>query len=90
MATIIYPSGIKTAVEPKNPKEGFSLEELYEIIETDMVEVISISKDSIMIMDEEGKLKGKDVNEEATLLAGVLPYDRIVGTVVVCKTNQFK
>lgn len=37
-----------------------------------------------MIIDDEGKLKDKPINIPATMLYGALPYDCIVGDVILC------
>lgn len=40
-----------------------------------------------MMVNEEGKLKGLDENPKATELADCLPFDVVVGPVVVVKTD---
>ena len=46
----------------------------------------------IMVMDEEGRLKDKDLNLRASLRyrRDVNPYDSVVGDVLICKTSQVK
>lgn len=41
-----------------------------------------------VICDEEGKLKGKPINKEATKLAGVAPYDVLVGDILFFKEGE--
>jgi hypothetical protein len=40
------------------------------------------------ICDEEGKLKRKPINDVATKMAGVLPYDVLVGDVLFFKEGE--
>jgi len=40
------------------------------------------------ICDEEGKLKGKPMNEEATRMSGLSPYDVLVGDVLFFKEGE--
>lgn len=46
--------------------EFVTIEELYKAINTDIVEVCYLSNNKMFILDEEGKLKGKVINEQAT------------------------
>lgn len=41
----------------------------------------------LMVMDEEGKNKGKSVNVTASLLSGLAPSDLIVGDVLIIKED---
>jgi hypothetical protein len=59
-----------------------TLEQLYGLIGTDMVERVVIQGKADGIIDEEGKLKGKPFNPIASALYNN-PHDRIVGTMVV-------
>lgn len=56
-------------VEPQNPKEGFTLGELYPLLSCTTIEVVSLPNGQIMIIDEEGKWAQKPRNERATKLA---------------------
>lgn len=88
-AVLIKTDGSKTDITPKNGSD-FSLEELYELIGCEMVEVVYLTDSGIMIIDEEGKQKKPIVmNRIATDIAN-LPGDIIVGNVVVCHTSMFK
>ena len=90
MATLYRVDGKTEEVEPRDKKKGFSLEELYKLIDTDMVEVVRSGK-AILIIDEEGKIKRKPRNNIATDLATHLgPGDFIVGDVLRCKKGEFK
>lgn len=82
---------VKT-VDPKNETD-FKLEELYEMLECDMIEVVPLKHDYIMIIDEEGKLKEKDFNSPATqVYHTAFPniHDVIVGHALVCHNNMLQ
>ncbi|WP_276977689.1 hypothetical protein [Flavobacterium filum] len=58
-------------VEPLN-KTDFTLQELYNLINTDIIQVLELYDGAIMIIDEEGKLKDDaKVNKLATQLYSV-------------------
>jgi len=54
--------------------------------------VISIHYGQIIVLDEEGKLKGKGRNNKATELYRLrrLTTDFMVGDVLVCNENEIK
>ena len=69
----------------KNP--NCTLEELYEIIGCDLVELVQIDADMVMVVDEEGKCK--DVQGAFTFIgSGMI----IAGTAIIlgCNGNRFK
>jgi hypothetical protein len=70
-------------ITPSN-KQSFTLGEL-KLFVKGHIEIISLKDGRLMILDEEGKLKHKKINELATFLAkDVLhPTDYIVGDVLV-------
>lgn len=88
MATLYYPDGtIIEDVEPENERKGFQLNELYKLLNCDMVEIVHLPNREIMIVDEEGWLKqNAEYNELASSIAGV----DIAGRALVCKAKQFK
>lgn len=90
MAQIIKSNGETKTVEPKNGTD-FKLEELQAIV-GGYIQIACLRDDEIMVMDDEGKLKEKDLNLQASLRyrRDVNPYDSIVGDVLICKTNQVK
>lgn len=90
MAQIIKSNGETKTVEPKNGTD-FKLEELQAIV-GGYVQIAYLRDDEIMVMDEEGRLKDKDLNLRASLRyrRDVNPYDSVVGDVLICKTNQVK
>ncbi len=58
-------------VVPQN-KTSFTLQELYKLIDTDLVEVVNLFDGTIMIIDEESKIKGNPVvNKLASQLFSV-------------------
>ena len=90
MAQIIKSNGETKTVEPKNGTD-FKLEELQAIV-GGYIQIAYLRDDEIMVMDDEGKLKEKDLNLQASLRyrRDVNPYDSIVGDVLICNTNQVK
>ena len=90
MAQIIKSNGETKTVEPKNGTD-FKLEDLQAIV-GGYIQIAYLRDDEIMVMDDEGKLKEKDLNLQASLRyrRDVNPYDSIVGDVLICKTNQVK
>ena len=90
MAQIIKSNGETKTVEPKNGTD-FKLEELQAIV-GGYVQIAYLRDDEIMVMDEEGRLKDKDLNLRASLRyrRDVNPYDSVLGDVLICKTNQVK
>ena len=51
------------------------------------IEIVFTKDDQLMVVNDEGKLNGLPINEEATKLVG---YDLIVGDVLVCASSQIK
>ena len=80
---LIKPDGTETEVT-----STFSLDEMYRILECDMVQMIHLADGRKMWMDEESKLKANppDANRKATVLlhaAGGMPWDIILGSVLI-------
>ena len=93
MAKLYKCDGTVKDVEPKNKKDGFGLQELYDLIGCDLVEYVNFSAEEIAICDEEGWLKpNPQRNEKANdYITGVSGDDwDICGNVVICKTEEFK
>lgn len=70
-AVLIRPDGTIEAVSPKG--EAFTLEELYELIGTDIVEFVrhpNPKLDLTFVVDEEGRLKESLANTLAWYLSG--------------------
>ena len=61
--------GIIIPINPIDPKKGFQLNELYTLLDCNLVEVVRLHDGRIMICDEEAKLVDDPIiNEEATRL----------------------
>ena len=88
MAQIIKVTGDTKQVEPQNGTD-FTLEELKSIV-GGYIQIAYLRDGEIMVIDEDGKLKGKDLNLQASLRyrRDVNPYDSVVGDVLICKTSQ--
>jgi hypothetical protein len=54
------------------------------------VAYLDVDSDHVMIIDEEGKLKHKPLNEEATKVYGRWPADFIVGHARVCAPGELR
>jgi hypothetical protein len=75
------------------PKPMNSFDPIYKMIDCDMVEVLRIGGGWVLLIDEDGKGKGKPINEAATVYAnraGLMPGDCIVGDAVLCKWSDLK
>lgn len=82
-AKLYKTDGTILEVVPSNGTD-FQLDELQEMVDG-LIEIVSAGKGKIMVIDEEGKLKPKPINNAATLIymqAGY--YDTIVGDALVC------
>lgn len=89
MAKILFGDGSTKEVEPLN-KTDFQLEELQKIV-GGYIEIIYLGKGLVMVIDEEGKLKNKLINSNATLIAlKQVGNDFIVGDALVCKQSEIK
>ena len=90
MARLIKTSGEIIEVSPKNGTD-FSLEELQEFV-GGYIEIVNIltgtPKGTIMVVNEEGKLRDLEINGVASAMVGF--RDIVVGDVLVCDNNQIK
>jgi len=84
---IIKANGRIQYIEPANGS-FFSLEELKKAIGGGWIEVVFLTPDRRMVVDEEGKLKGMPVNVVASRMYNA--NDSIVGDALVCHRNQIK
>lgn len=50
------------------------------------IEIVNLPNDMILVVDEEGAIKNKEINLKASFLYG----DRIFGDVVFCKNDEVK
>lgn len=92
-AILLTADGKRQLVEPTNGKD-FQLDQLYQLLSCEMIEIVRLPDSDIMIIDEEGKLRQKPPNMQASLLAwgagSVAVTDIIVGDALVCHTTQLK
>ena len=92
-ARLLKASGEVMEIEPKNGTD-FTLEELYEHLQCRLVEIITLNKDDIMVIDEEGKWTSKGVNVNATKCAqenqAIMFWDYIVGHAIICNRKMVK
>lgn len=97
-ARLIKVDGTEADIVPINGKT-FTLEELYKLIDCEIIETVPIQhygdKGMLIILDETGKvvLPSKKYNTLATTLfldGREGSGDYIVGDVVVCHKSQFK
>lgn len=84
------PRGIRN-VKPRNG-ETFELEELYELLEVDMIEIVPSSNGrQLVVIDEEGKLKQNPiVNGLASIACFPGGRDMIVGNALICNPNEIE
>lgn len=91
-ASLIRTDGCGELIVPENEKD-FSLEEIQRYV-GGYIEIVYLNGDMIMVVNEEGKIMGMDINPVATFIAhdnnSIPAYDYIVGNVVVCKRSMLK
>lgn len=87
MATLIEWNGKETELRPKNASQGFTLRELYKLIDCDLVEIVSLADGRLMVVDEMGRIRvpRPPVNVKATKIyqEGRATGLAIVGSVIV-------
>lgn len=91
MAKLYRVNGQIEDVKPANGSD-FTLEELYALVDTNMVETLPTNDGRIMVICEEGKLRGKEENARATLLTVNVTAgdDMIVGNALVCDQGELQ
>lgn len=87
MATIYRVDGTTEKVEPENKKKGFTLKELYKHTNSETVQILYLSGNQIMVVDEEGLYNSKEYNFTASEMS---QCPNIVGDVLVCKNSEVK
>lgn len=66
---LIKTDGTVTDILPENPRKGFSLKEVYRLLNCNIVQVVELADERIMILDEDGKsVKEPIVNWKATTM----------------------
>lgn len=89
MATYINTNGLERNVTPKDGNK-FSLEELQNLV-GGYIERIAMPNGQAMYINEEGKFNDLPWNRRATTilkLCGLIPYDYIVGNVVILSNEE--
>lgn len=85
MATMYRADGAVEALQPPNGV-NWELAELQTLV-GGYIEVVVTHDGKYLVIDEEGKLKQKPVNAEATKLYRYGAHDPIVGDAIVIDTN---
>ena len=87
-AHVYYPNGDFQETQPNNGST-FELEELQEVV-GGYIEIVRLNDGRMIIVDEDGKSKGKAVNIPATNILRRDHYttDYIVGTAIVCDADM--
>lgn len=92
MATIYKTSGETIETSPKNGKY-FTLSEMQAIV-SGFIEIVDLYDGRLMVVNEEGKLKGLGINHKATEIyldaMPVMVVDIIVGDVLVCDKKEIR
>jgi hypothetical protein len=87
----VYDGDVKQVAETVSPENGktFKLKELYSHTKSSIVEFIYFD-DFIMVIDEEGKLNNKPINDIATyhFRKHTKQHDIIVGDVLICDREE--
>ncbi len=88
MAVVMHVDGTQATITPQSPP-AFALEELHALV-GGWLEVVYLSDGRLMVIDEEGKLKGYPRNEQATRLAAgrLFSGDYIAGTAVLVSLQE--
>lgn len=90
MAKIYKTNGEIVDIKPKNGKD-FQLKELNDIV-GGCIELVTLPNDEFMVVNEEGKMIGLPVNENATEIfhRRIGRGDYIAGDCLICKTSQIR
>lgn len=86
-AYLIKTSGEIKEITPKNGSE-FSLEELQGYV-GGYIEAVSTKDERTLIVNEEGKINGLEINSKATDIYGYYLHDVIVGDAVLINNNEW-
>lgn len=81
MAFLLKTNGSVETVRPANG-EAFSLQEMQALV-GGFIEIVPMHTGGIMVIDEEGKLKSKPLNEQATERYKFGGHDSIVGDALI-------
>lgn len=87
MATLYPPTGDPQEVTPKHG-DYFTLTEFYTHLRCSMIQMLPLTDGTVLVFDEEGKLKPSEFNRHATQIAlafsRIAREDCIVGSALVC------
>lgn len=88
---ILFQDGRKAEVKPKDGADEFKFEDLQKIV-GGYIQVLYLPDSSIILTDEDGRAKGKKLNEAGTeLLAGTQYAGQyLVGDVIHCDFSVLK
>ena len=87
-AQLLRTDGSRDDISPKNGTAFTFAGEAYPLIGATIIQICETHDGRLLLVDEEGKLAGKAVNDAATALYIYGAYDPIVGDVIVCGTHQ--
>jgi hypothetical protein len=92
MAMLIFEDGSAKDVTPADLKRGCTLAELYSELGCDVVEVLWLQSNRRLVIDENGKIADRQVDELATALAREVlqAEDVIVGPAILCSRQEFR
>lgn len=87
---ILRAGHLPRSIRPENG-EDFLLDELQEAIGGGYIEVVSSRiKDCVLVLDEDGKMKGLPFNADATAMYDLKGMDYIAGDVLFCPRHCIK
>lgn len=81
MATLYWTTGFQEEVKPPNGT-AFTLEEMQTLV-GGFIEIVPTIGHGLMVIDEEGKLKGKALNHVATTHYLYGSHDPVVGVALI-------
>ena len=87
-AQLLRSDGSRDDISPMNGKKFEFVGEAYDLIGATIIQICETHDGRLLLVDEEGKLAGKAVNDAATALYIYGAYDPIVGDAIVCTKRQ--
>jgi hypothetical protein len=86
MATLIKQDGTREEITPANGKK-FTLVEMQTLV-GGYIEMAQTNDGQYLVIDEEGKIKGKDINQVASAMYRFFPHDYIVGDAILASRRE--
>jgi len=83
--TLVTAEGTMRAIAPANPQKGYTLDEIQDLVGGYVV-FLPLGEGLVLLVDEEGLMKGKTFNPYASALAG----QPIVGDVAIVSRKALK